>query len=259
VFSSALAAARGDGSGSAWVIYDITETLKLEKQARLNEKNAAMLEMAARIAHEVRNPLGSIELFSSLLQRHVQGGKPREWVGQIIGAVENIDRKIESLLRYVKTVEPLMEVLDVHEILRQVLLYSDCIADQGHVFLSVEYDTGTAAIRGNPAMLRRIFTGMVLNALKSITGEGRIHIRTQIDHDGQGGSTVSIGFADNRPGNPGDHIRRFFNPEEEDERLAGFNFAVIRNIVTMHQGTLSAESGGDGTVSFRVVLPLVKP
>jgi signal transduction histidine kinase len=259
IFSSPMTTSKGDPGGSAWVIYDMTGTLKLEKQARHLEKNAAMLEMAARIAHEVRNPLGSIELFSSLLLRHIREPKQRDWVDQIIHSVKNIDQKIEELLRHAKTVEPLMEMMNVHDILKELLLYSDRIADQGHVFLSVEYDGQEPVIRGNPVMLRQIFMGLVLNALKSLPDQGRICIRTKIEDNGTGEPSVRISFSDNRTENPGDPMQRFFNPDQDDERLASFNFAVIQNIVAMHKGSLHAENGPDGTTSFSIVFPLVKP
>jgi nitrogen-specific signal transduction histidine kinase len=249
-----------EGYGSvAWVATDISETLKLEKQARHVEKNSAMLELAAQIAHEVRNPLGSIELFSSLLLRHLTEAKQRDWVDQIIQAVKSIDAKIEELLRHVKTVEPLMELMNVHDILREVLLYSDRIADQGHVFLAVEYDPGEPLVRGNPAMLRQIFMGLVLNALKSLSEEGRIHIRTTIEDQREDAAVVRIRFSDNRPGDPAEHIQRFFNPDDDDERMTSINFAVLHNIVALHKGSLSAESGDDGTTAFSIAFPLVKP
>lgn len=259
IFSSPITTDDGEPGGTAWVIYDMTGTLKLEKQARHMEKNAAMLEMAARIAHEVRNPLGSIELFSSLLMRNVREAKQRDWVGQIIQSVKNIDHKIEELLRHAKTVEPLMEMMNVHDILKEVLLYSDQISDHGHVFLSVEYDATEPVVRGNPVMIRQIFMGLILNALKSLPEEGHIHIRTKIEDGRTGEPAVRISFTDNRSGDPGNHIRRFFNPGEDDERMAGFNFGVIQNIVSMHNGALSAEHGPDGTTSFGIVIPLVKP
>lgn len=259
IFSSRITTVDGKPSDTAWVMYDMTGTLKLEKQARYMEKNAAMLEMAARIAHEVRNPLGSIELFSSLLMRSVREAKQRDWVDRIIQSVKNIDQKIEELLRHAKTVEPLMEMMNVHDLLKEVLLYSDQISDQGHVFLSVEYDSAEPVIRGNPVMIRQIFMGLILNALKSLPEEGRIHIRTKIEDGKAKGPALRISFTDNRPGDSGDHIQRFFSPEEGDERMAGFHFAVIRNIVSMHNGALSAESGADGTTSFSIVFPLVEP
>lgn len=259
IFSSSMTGADGTPAGAAWVVYDMTGTLKLEKQARHVEKNAAMLEMAARIAHEVRNPLGSIELFSSLLLRHVREPKQRDWIDQIIFSVKNIDQKIEELLRQAKTVEPFMEMMNVHDILKELLLYSDRIADQGHVFLSVEYDGKEPVIRGNPVMIHQIFLGLVLNALKTLPEDGHIRIRTQIEDDETGEPSVRISFSDTRMKNAGDPIHRFFNPDEDDERLASFNFAVIQNIVAMHKGFLQAENGPDDTTSFSIVFPLVKP
>jgi len=259
IFSSPVTTADGEAGCTAWVIYDMTGTLKLEKQARHMEKNAAMLEMAARIAHEVRNPLGSIELFSSLLLRNVSETRQRNWVDRIIQSVKNIDQKIEELLRHAKTVEPLMEIMNIHDLLKEVLLYSDQISDQGHVFLSVEYDPAKPIVRGNPVMIRQIFTGFILNALKSLPVEGHIHIRTKIEGGGTREPAVRVSFTDNRPADSGDHIQRFFNPDADDERMVGFNFAVIQNIVSMHNGALSAEHGPGGTTSFSIVFPLVKP
>jgi len=258
IFSAAIHAVDGSPGDTAWVIYDMTGTLKLEKQARHLEKNAAMLEMAARIAHEVRNPLGSIELFSSLLLRHIREPRQRDWIDQIIQSVKNIDQKIEELLQHARTVEPLMEMMNIHDILRELLLYSDRIADGGHIFLSVEYAGQEPFIRGNPAMIRQIFLGMVLNALKSMPEEGHIRIRTKIEGSGTREPTVRVSLADTGTNGCSDPIRRFFNPDDDDDRLAGFNFAVIQNIVTMHKGSLQAEKGPGDTMSFSLVFPVVR-
>ena len=151
-----------------------------------------------------------------------------------------------------------MEMMNIHDILRELLLYSDRIADDGHVFLSVEYEEQEPLIRGNPAMIRQIFLGMVLNALKSMPEEGHICIRTKIEDNGTREPSVRISLADTGTKDCNDPIRRFFNPDDDDERLAGFNFAVIQNIVTMHKGALQAENGPGGTMSFSIVFPLLK-
>lgn len=258
IFSAAIHAAEGAPGDTAWVIYDMTETLKLEKKTRHLEKNAAMLDMAARIAHEVRNPLGSIELFSSLLLRHIREPRQRDWLDQIIQSVKNIDQKIEELLQHARTVEPLMEMMNIHDILRELLLYSDRIADDGHIFLSVEYARQEPIIRGNPAMIRQIFLGMVLNALKSMPEAGHIRISTKIVDNGTLEPTVRVSLADTGTSDCSDPIRRFFNPDDDDDRLAGFNFAVIQHIITMHKGSLQAEKGPGETMSFSLVFPLVQ-
>jgi len=249
----------GHTKGFVLLIYDITKTLQIEKNARHREKNAAMLEMAAQLAHEVRNPLGSIELFSSLLMRNIREEKQLLWVEQIRLAVKNIDKKIEELLQYVKTVEPLMEVMNIHEVLREILLYSDQISDQGYIFLSVDYAPLEPIIRGNSVMIRQIFMGLLLNSLQSLTKEGHIHIATTIESTEEKESAVRIRFSDNRPGNPGEHIQRFFNPGEDDDRVARLNFAVFQDIIAIHKGALSAESALDGTISFSIVFPLIGP
>jgi len=257
ISSVPIITSEGHIKGFVLLIYDITKTLQIEKNARHREKNAAMLEMAAQLAHEVRNPLGSIELFSSLLMRNIQEEKQLLWVEQIRFAVKNIDKKIEELLQYVKTVEPLMEVINIHEVLREILLYSDQISDQGYIFLSVDYAPLEPIIRGNSVMIRRIFMGLLLNSVQSLTKEGRIHIATTIESIEKKESAVRIRFSDNRPGNPGEHIQRFFNPGEEDDRVARLNFAVFQDIIAIHKGALSAESGLDGTISFSIVFPLI--
>ncbi|MDR2861380.1 MAG: PAS domain S-box protein [Syntrophobacterales bacterium] len=257
IVPAAVSAPDGHSKGFVWLIYDITETLQLEKTARHKEKNAAMLEMAAQLAHEVRNPLGSIELFSSLLMRNIQEEKQRLWIEQIRTAVKNIDQKIEELLQYVKTVEPLMDIINIHEVLREILLYSDRISDQGYIFLSVDYGPLDPIIRGNAVMIRRIFTGLLLNALQSLTKEGHIRIATAIEKTGKGEPAVKIRFSDDRPGNPREHIQRFFNPGEDDDRVTQLNFAVFQDIIAIHKGALSAESAPDGTISFSIVFPLI--
>lgn len=96
--------AGGRKMGTVFILRDITRIEKLESMAKRSEKFAALGEMAANIAHEIRNPLGSIELYASLLLKELKGDREKDRISRIISSVKKMDNKISNLLLFTKTV-----------------------------------------------------------------------------------------------------------------------------------------------------------
>ena len=107
--------------GTVLNIEDITELRRLEEEAQRNRRLRATGEMAAGIAHEIRNPLGSIELFSSLLKKDLRNDQEkRDIVEHISSSVKNMDRIISSLLLFAKSPQPSRQQCDLNDLLKKL-------------------------------------------------------------------------------------------------------------------------------------------
>jgi nitrogen fixation/metabolism regulation signal transduction histidine kinase len=106
VLTSAVKARDGGDLGTVHILLDVTRVEKLEEMAKRSEKFAAMGEMAANIAHEVRNPLGSIALSASLLLKGTADQKSRDRAARILHSVRSVDNKIANLLLFTRKPEP---------------------------------------------------------------------------------------------------------------------------------------------------------
>jgi len=257
VVGSPMKAKDGGVMGRVLILRDVTRIEKLEEMAKRTEKFAAMGEMAATIAHEIRNPLGSIELFASLLMKDCRGEKDRERLSQIISAVKGMDNKISNLMLFTRKQNPLMRTVDLHGALREVIEFSEQIVRQKGIALCAKYARGRPCILGDAEMLKQVFLNLVLNAVQAMPGGGRLGIETSLDRSGPE-SAVEVRCSDTGIGIPEEHLKRIFDPFFTGrEEGTGLGLAIVHNIVDTHQGSIDVESGSGGTL-FRIAFPLFR-
>ncbi len=262
IFGSPVSARNGESQGTVFILRDISRIEKLEDMAKRTEKLAAMGEMAANIAHEIRNPLGSIELFASLLLKDLKNERDRDRAAKIVTSVKNMDNKVSNLLLFTKTCLPRPECINVHDILNDTLLFARQLARQGNIALSFTPAESEAPIVGDAEMLKQVFLNIILNAFQAMPDGGRLHIETNISAAGQSraGATpfLEIIFADSGIGIPEEDLVRIFDPFfSTREGTSGLGLAIVHNILDMHKGAIHVDSGSGKGTAFTVLLPLM--
>jgi PAS domain S-box-containing protein len=261
VLDSAVKTASGEVIGSVYILRDITAIEKLEDMAKRTEKLTAMGELAANVAHEIRNPLGSIELFASLLMKDLKDRRSRERVSQIIASVRNVDNKISNLLLFTKKREPLMKKVDLHIILEEVISFCEEIVAQEGVSLSMRYAPGAARVQGDAEMLKQVFLNVILNAFQAMPGGGALEIETRMieaaENPPAAEPLVEVRFSDTGIGIPAEHLVRVFDPFfSTREKGPGLGLAIVHSIIDMHGGFIDVESREGGGTLFSIMLPL---
>jgi PAS domain S-box-containing protein len=261
VLDSAVRTASGEIIGSVYILRDITAIEKLEDMAKRSEKLTAMGELAANVAHEIRNPLGSIELFASLLMKDLKDRRSRERVSQIIASVRNVDNKLSNLLLFTKKREPLMKEVDLHGILEEVISFCGEIVAQEGVSLSARYARGPAHVQGDAELLKQVFLNIILNAFQAMPGGGALEIETRMIGDAENlpgvGSLVDVRFSDTGVGIPAEHLAKIFDPFfSTREKGSGLGLAIVHSIIDMHGGSIDVESREGGGTIVSVMLPL---
>jgi len=254
LFGSLVRGGGGETIGRIYILRDITRIEKLEEMAKRTEKLAAMGEMAANIAHEIRNPLGSIELFASLARKETTDRKNQERLMQIISSVKSMDNRISNLLLFARRPNPAMRSLRLHRILDDVLHFTRQVTERDGIVLRERFSARDPLVRGDAEMLKQVFLNIILNALQSMPEGGRLTIATAQRET----ATVEISFSDTGAGIPEENLRRIFDPLfSTRERGAGLGLAIVHNLVDLHGGAIEVESGAGGTV-FTVSLPTLR-
>lgn len=258
---SAVNTEKGEQIGKVIVLRDITRLEKLEATVKRTEKLAAMGETAANLAHEIRNPLGSIELFASLLKKDMKEKKNQDRASHIISSVRDMDNKISNLLLFARDQKPPMTKVNVHNALKEIIAFSEQIIKKGNILLTVDYEDADPIIVGNAEMLKQIFLNLMLNALQAMPEGGDLFIETRIsgvtEKGGPPGSNIEIRFMDTGCGIPTENIKKIFNPFfTTKEKGSGLGLAIVHNIVDIHGGSIDAENNkGAGTV-FNINFPI---
>ncbi|RZB34900.1 MAG: hypothetical protein SRB1_00668 [Desulfobacteraceae bacterium Eth-SRB1] len=263
IFASAVKTENDEEIGMVVVVRNITKIEKLEERVKRTEKLAAMGETAANIAHEIRNPLGSIGLFASLLIKELKEKKNRDRASHIIRAVNDMDNKISNLLMFARDQEPSMKDVSIHNVLKEIIAFSEQIIKKENILLMVNYEHADPIIAGNAEMLKQIFLNLMLNAMQAMPEEGNLYIETRVscagnEEDIPRGSNVGIRFMDTGCGIPDENIQKIFDPFFTTKGMgAGLGLAIVHNIVDIHGGSIDVENNKGGGATFNITFPLM--
>ncbi|HUU49594.1 MAG TPA: ATP-binding protein, partial [Nitrospinota bacterium] len=266
--------ARGKTIGKIIVIQDITRLKKLEEQAERRNRLMAMGELAVNIAHEIRNPLGSIELFASLLKRELKDNPDNlKLVEHIISSIKSLNHTLSNLLLFTKTQKPAFTDIDIHEFLDNAASFINYNLKQNNICLKRIYGSKNPIIKGDGELLKQVFFNLTLNAIQAMPEGGTLNISTKV-LDGKfnrkennekningknmnGLNLVEIKFVDSGNGIPEGYIKSIFTPFfTTKERGTGLGLAIVHNIIDSHNGFISAKSiKGKGT-EFSISIPI---
>ncbi|TYO98822.1 phospho-acceptor domain-containing protein [Geothermobacter ehrlichii] len=215
------------------------------------EKLAALGHLAAGMAHEIRNPLNSISLFTQVLRSAVaEDAEMSSYADKILGEVERIDQLLVKLLGVSR--QPKGDPVDIHlhRLIKRVLeSFDEQIRRQG---IEVEADLpAVPAIRGDEDEVEQIFTNLVSNAVHEMADGGHLRLALrQVD------GRIDIEVADSGGGIPQEHLSQIFDPFfTTKERGTGFGLSVVLRIVKSMGGKVRVESTPGQGATFFVSLP----
>jgi signal transduction histidine kinase len=241
-------------------------TVGLEERLRDAEKSALMVELAAGLAHEIRNPLTSIRiLFDSLVQA-TRGVRPApdstaaEDAGMLKRQFDRLEKIVEDYLGHARARAASLQArrLDLNAVVDESLLLLANAADEG-TRMVCSLHPGELPARGDPTQLSQAVYNLVLNAVQAVRaaagGHGRVEVRT--GRGAAGGAWLEV--ADDGPGVASELRGRLFQPFLSTKKQGvGLGLSIVKRIVDAHGGTLEVESPradlGRGA-RFRITLP----
>lgn len=217
---------------------------------------AAVGEMAAVIAHEIRTPLGIVRSSSQMLQREAElSAEGRELAGFIESETLRLNRLVTSMLDGARPRAPVFAPTDLHAIVRHC---SDLLAGQAGkqgVAFELGLHAAPAELLGDAEQLTQVFLNLLLNGLQILPRGGRIAISTHVE-----GGQLVVGVADDGPGIAPESRTRIFEAFFfQREGGVGLGLAIVQRIVAAHGGDIEALESALGGALFRVRLPLNQP
>lgn len=247
---------RGKGeesSGKVVVFQDVTKLRRLEEQQTRNQRLVAMGEMAAGMAHEIRNPLGSLELFASHLTEELRDTPHEELSGHILKGIRNLSRISGNLLMFARKISPELYPTRVDEVLKDALLYARAAVSGKSAFLEEHIDEASAAADSN--LLRQVFLNLILNAVQSVEDGGRIRASCTTSEE-ESPPMVLIKVSDSGQGVPPEAMERIFDPFFTTRSGGmGLGLAIVQRIVSAHGGWVSVGRSEMGGAEFIVGIP----
>ncbi len=237
----------------------MAETIHRTQQELLHkEKLASMGQLAAGVAHELNNPLGTILLFAEAVQRELPPDDPhRDDLKMIIQETTRARKIVADLLNFARQQEVLAQDTDLHALLDQVIENLRHQPTFAQVEIVRDYGPDVPVIQADPAQLQQVFINLLNNAAEAIEGPGTIAISTR-SLNGQ----VEIRIADTGCGIPEENLGKLFTPfftTKPPGKGTGLGLSIVYGIVKMHRGQIGVRSEvGKGT-TFTITLPTRLP
>jgi two-component system nitrogen regulation sensor histidine kinase GlnL len=255
-FTSPLIVA-GEHQGIILVFVDVTEATRARAELQRNHALTAVGQMTAQIAHEIKNPLGSIRFAAELLKR-----KGKNDHSEDLSTIQVIERSVDHLAAIVAQLSEFARPkklnrseIQLNDLLEEILpMVADRLnARQMHV--EKDYSTEIPAGHFDGTELKKLFLNLIINAIEASEPQSSIELRTKLT----GQNEISIDIVDRGCGMDADTQRRLFEPfYTTKEKGTGLGMAIAKQIAALHGGDLSVTSQpGKGTTAT-VKLPLIK-
>lgn len=250
--TSRMRAVGGTVLGAVVTLEDVSDIKALTDQLIRADRLAAMGELTAGVAHEVRNPLGVIRASVQLLEdAQCEPSRIFEAAEVIKQEIDRLDRVIKALLDFGRPSRPTMLRTDLNEVLDDVMLFTNRFAKQSDVHITYAPDRSIPPVDGDSDQLKQVFLNLVTNAVQAM-GEsgGEISITTAAD-----GEYVRTTVSDTGPGIPEADLPKIFDPFfTKRAEGTGLGLTIVHRIIDEHDGHIEVESSEWGTI-FNVMLP----
>jgi signal transduction histidine kinase len=273
----------GERLGVAMFFKDLTQIEHTAEQERLRDRLAALGEMTANLAHEIRNPLASIGVTCALLRRQLDhaaergDGRSLELLGKIVAEVRRLDRTVNASLEFVRPVGLDLAAASLPAVLDSAITVATGRCNRPEVHVLRRYEPAIPPFRMDAERLRQVFENLVLNALEAIDGEGVVVVQAEMRHApssssvpyfGSGRSRNATwpsfdGFAIVRVSDTGpgiadpDKDRVFFPFFTTKKQGSGVGLAMAKKIVSSHGGLIDLDDAPEGGARFTVRLPMM--
>jgi signal transduction histidine kinase len=251
---------------------DVTEKLqqsqqRLEQTVRtlrdeLSEKNrllerrnrlAALGEMAAGMAHEIRNPLGGIQLYASLLARDMEG-RPEsvKLIEKISGGVRRLEALVSQVLQFTREMRANLAPANLRDVIDEAL----GLASQAIERKSIRVELGGPAplpVRLDRLLMGQALLNLVLNAAESMNEGGQLRVRYGPPSEQARASQFWLTVEDDGAGIPGAVLDRIFNPFfTTRDTGTGLGLAIVHRVVEAHDGAVTATNRAEGGARFEI-------
>lgn len=225
------------------------------EQLKKTDRLAALGRLSSGIAHEIRNPLGSIKGSFEILESEIPpDNKKYEFVKIIKEEIVRLNAIVESFLRFARPPKPSMQLTSLNELIESILLLTNKQAQKCNIEVRKELDTDLPMVPMDPNQIRQVIMNVVLNGLESMPEGGSLEIKSGWGSSGRG---AIVEISDSGIGIGREELDHIFDPFFTTKTQGtGLGLAISYQLVQNHGGTIRALKNERSGLTFSVELPL---
>jgi two-component system sensor histidine kinase PilS (NtrC family) len=246
------------GTGYVWSFQDVTDVRRLERDARLRQRLAAVGEMAAGIAHEIRNPLASMSGSIQVLRQELPLSEDQAQLMDIVlRESERLNDTIKSFLAYARPQRSALTRLDVRTVLQDTaLLLRNSVEVKAEHVIDVEVPDEPVWCDADENQIRTVVWNLATNGLRAMAKGGRLRLTITSQPAPEGDEWIVLAVQDEGCGIAAEDLDGIFQPFRSSfDRGTGLGLAIVHRVVTDYNGSIQVSSEvGIGTI-MKVRLP----
>ena len=231
-----------------------TEVLfETEEQLRRADRLSALGELSAGMAHEIRNPLGSIKGAAEILKDDYGPDAPkREFVQILLKETDRLNQIVQEFLSFARPTPPELKQEDVNEVIESVLALTAQSARSSRITVEQKLDRTIGKRDLDGGLLKQAFLNLVLNAIQAMPAGGRLTVRSDLRPGG-----IEVQIADTGAGITPENRKKLFSPFFTTKKEGtGLGLAITFRIIQNHRGAIDVESGPGKGTTFTVWIPI---
>jgi two-component system sensor histidine kinase FlrB len=239
-------------------IRDTTSQKAADEEREASRQMVALAEMSTLLAHEIRNPLGSLELFAGLLAADNElTDQARNWAHHLQAGVRSLAATVNNVFRFHTPGSSQLVAIELRELLKNGAEFIRPLAQQAGIAVSLKETLGTTEVMADSGALQQLLLNLAHNAFRHTPTRGSFSIRAHVESQ-HGKQVAVVDFSDTGSGISPDDLPHIFEAGFSANRQStGLGLAVCERVVAQHQGAISVTSKiGEGS-TFRLELPIL--
>jgi len=243
------------------ILRDITAQKRAEQEREAGRKAMALAEITTVLAHEIRNPLASLELFAELIEE--DGDRRAEWISNLRAGIRSLSGTVNNVLIFHGSGALTLVPVTLPAMIGNAIRFVQPLAGQASVSLEFITDDEQTQVMGNESAIQQIVLNLVSNAIRHTPAGGKVTVSIQREQNnesrGKQNGQVVVEFADTGCGIRPDQIERIFEPGFSGSGdTSGLGLPVCAQIMKQHGGRISACNRSHSGALFTLHFPLLQ-
>lgn len=241
----------GEILGFVLIFEDITSEIRMEDELRRMGELASIGQLAASIAHELRNPLSSIKGAAQFLMKEQKDAASKEFLGIIVDEVNGLNKLTTQFLDFARPLQMELSETNINESISKVTKLMQHVLNESKITIQLNLDEKNNYIQADSAQIEQVLKNILINSIQAMPKGGNIELETNFDGHG-----VKLLITDSGYGISEDKLEKIFQPFFTTKtKGTGLGLSVVKKIIGNHGGSIAIDSAYGEGVRVSIYLP----